>query len=350
MEFKIGNVKVSNERTTVIAEAGVNHLGRDDYAMKLVDAAVSAGVDIIKFQTYKAEKLTTRNAPRFWSWEGEVKQEGSQFDSYSELDKFGKSQYRELASYCRSKLIEFMSTPFDIESVDLLLELGVNAFKIASCDITNNPLLKYVARSRKPVLLSTGASTVDEIHSAVNLLSENGVENLCIMHCTLCYPTKICDANLSALNHLKNEFPEVILGLSDHTLEPETPSYAVMLGARVIEKHFTFDKSLPLSADHWLSVDELGMKDLIKRVRDAELMYGIEKKVVLDCEILAKENARRSIVAKYDLEAGQVLSESDLEFKRPGNGISPSDLEKVLGKRLTTSIKLDEEIKWEFLD
>lgn len=344
MKFRIGKVEISNERTTVIAEAGVNHLGRDDYAKKLVDAAVNAGVDIIKFQTYTAEKLTTRNAPRFWNWEGELVQEGNQFDSYSNLDKFSRSQYIELVKYCKEKDIEFMSTPFDTDSVDLLMELGVNAFKVASCDITNQPLLRYISQTEKPILLSTGAAEISEIKRAIELITSNNVNEICLMHCTLCYPTNISDANLGALVHLKEEFPDLILGLSDHTLETETPSYAVMLGARVIEKHFTFDKTLPLSADHWLSVDEEGMRALIEKVRLAEILLGTKRKIVLDSELLARRNARRSIVAKRNLEPGETIYESDLDFKRPGTGISPFDLDKLIGKIVKKAIPYDSQI------
>lgn len=350
MNFKFGNVEISNRRTTIIAEAGVNHLGRSDYAHLLVDAAVSAGVDIIKFQTYTAEKLTTKDAPRFWNWEGELKQSGSQYDSYSQLDKFSREQYVDLIEYCAKRNIEFMSTPFDFDAVDLLMELGANGFKIASCDITNKALLTYVAETKKPIFLSTGAAEISEIHRAVDTLTDRGTTEIAIMHCTLCYPTSIENANLSALIELRNEFPKAILGLSDHTLESATPSYAVMLGARVIEKHFTFDKSLPLSADHWLSVDEFGMKALIDGVRFAEKSYGSGKKEVLEVEILARQNARRSIVASRNLSSGHTLTRQDLEFKRPGTGLDPYSLDLVMGRTLKLGVQKDHIISIEDLN
>jgi sialic acid synthase SpsE len=229
------------------------------------------------------------------------------------------------------------------------MELGVNGFKIASCDITNKPLLGYVARTNKPIFLSTGAAEISEIHRAVDTLIDNGTSQFCIMHCTLCYPTNIVDANLSALLHLRREFPTVILGLSDHTLESETPSYAVMLGARVIEKHFTFDKSLPLSADHWLSVDEEGMKSLIEKVRFAESSYGTGKKEVLQSERLARQNARRSLVASRDLPLGHILSPEDIENKRPGTGLDPYSSDLVVGRILNRSVEKDHIIALEDL-
>jgi len=347
MAFNLGSVQISEARTTIIAEAGVNHLGRDDYAKMLVDAAVNAGVDIIKFQTYTAEKLTTKDAPRFWNWKGETNQSGSQFDSYSQLDKFSREQYRELINYCTKKSIEFMSTPFDLEAVDLLMDLGVNGFKIASCDITNKPLLTYVAQTNKPIFLSTGAAEMSEIHRAVDTLIDNGSSKLSLLHCTLSYPTKIEDANLSALIQLRSEFPGLTLGLSDHTLETTTPSLAVMLGARVIEKHFTFDKSLPLSADHWLSVDEAGMKSLIEGVRMAEHSYGTGRKEVLPVEQLARQNARRSIVASQEMPLGHTLRQIDLDYKRPGTGLDPYSSELVIGRKLKINVKKDHIIKIE---
>lgn len=328
----IGNVTVDSSHPIVIAEAGVNHLGKIEYGRRLIEGAKQAGAKIIKFQTYKAEKLTTKNAPRFWNWEGETNLNGTQFDSYSILDKFGLEEYRELKSICQENDIEFMSTPFDLDSVELLEQIGVNAYKIASCDITNKSLLVEVARTGKPILMSTGASNISEIRTAINTIEKESKAEICIMHCNLCYPTQVDSANLSALNHLHKEFPDYLLGYSDHTLGIDVAAASVCFGSRVIEKHFTFDKGLPLSADHWLSADIDELTQLVKRAELLSKAFGINEKVVMDSEGLARINARRSIVTANKISKGAVIRESDLIMKRPGTGISPMDIDDVIGK------------------
>ena len=341
MDFKIGQVSFSNSRTVVIAEAGVNHLGDMDSAEKLISAAKKSGCDIIKFQTYTAEKLTTKNAPRFWNWSGEVDVNGTQFDSYSKLDKFGKSEYQDLAKLCQQYEIEFMSTPFDSDSVDMLTEVGVRGFKIASCDITNEPLLLHIASKELPILLSTGASTIDEISRAISTIKSQSDSPIAILHCTLTYPTPDHDANLLALVDLKLNFPNYLLGLSDHTLGTSAPALSVMLGSRIIEKHFTYDKTLPLSADHWLSVNEEEMADLVLKVRQAEKMLGVAEKKILESELLARNFARRSIVAEREILPGEVLTEFNVAIKRPGTGASPYEVKNFMGRSANKLIEKD---------
>lgn len=341
MDFKIGQVAFSDSRTVVIAEAGVNHLGNMNAAEKLISAAKRAGCDIIKFQTYTAAKLTTKAAPRFWTWAGEVEENGTQFDSYSNLDKFGRFEYEQLVELCQKHEIEFMSTPFDTDSVDMLCEVGVKGFKIASCDITNEPLLLHIASKKLPILLSTGASTVEEISRALNTIKSISDSPVAILHCTLTYPTPDSDANLKALIDLKLKFPNHLLGLSDHTLGISAPAFSVMLGSRIIEKHFTYDKTLPLSADHWLSVNEEEMSDLILRVRQAEKMLGVAEKKVLDSELKARNFARRSVVAECDIAPGEILTGSNISVKRPGTGISPYEMKNLIGKIANNFIEKD---------
>jgi len=333
MAFRIGNVEFNGDRTIIIAEAGVNHLGRMDYAEELVKTAARAGADIIKFQTYKAANLTTKNAPRFWNWEGEHDQDGSQFDSYSLLDSFGQEQYRQLKDLCTKYGIEFLSTPFDNEAVDLLVNVGCEGFKIASCDINNLPFLDYIATTGLPMLISTGAADIEEIKRAVEVIENAGNTQICIMHCTLCYPTDPKDSNLTALNDIADCFPGYLLGLSDHTLGTIVPAASVLYGARVIEKHYTFDKTLPNSADHWLSLDEAQLKILVDDVRVLEQALGCGKKVRLECETPAHKYARRSIVAARDIPKGTVLSQDDLAIKRPGTGLAPEYYDRLLGCR-----------------
>ena len=188
--LKIGSVVISEKNCVLIAEAGVNHNGSLKIAEELIKEAKKNGADIIKFQTYKAEKLVVKRSPRFWDWSGEIKKKGTQYDSYSKLDRFNKKEYLQLVKLCKKYKIEFMSTPFDVEAVDMLFDLGVKGYKVASCDINNYPLLKKIASKKLPILLSTGASNIIEIQQAVNFIKKNGNDKLCIMHCTLCYPTK----------------------------------------------------------------------------------------------------------------------------------------------------------------
>jgi N,N'-diacetyllegionaminate synthase len=350
MGFSIGRVAFDGSHTVVIAEAGVNHLGRMDYAEELIMTAARAGADMIKFQTYTADKLTTRNAPRFWSWEGEEVSDGSQFDSYSQLDSFGLDQYRQLKALCDRYDIEFLSTPFDNEAVDLLVEVGAQGFKVASCDLNNLPFLDYMARRGLPMLISTGAAEIDEIRRAVGVIEATGNRDICIMHCTLCYPTEPKDANLSALQDIGNCFPGYLLGLSDHTLGTTVPAASVLYGARVIEKHYTFDKTLPLSADHWLSLDETQLKQLVDDVRILEKAVGVGKKVRLECEMPAFQFARRSVVASTGISKGTVFSTDNLGLKRPGTGLPPEFIDRFIGRRAATDIDVDTLLSMEHVE
>jgi sialic acid synthase SpsE len=276
--FRIGKVEFKKNKTVIIAEAGVNHNGKLKFGKRLIDEAKKAGADIIKFQTYKAKKLTTKNAPRFWNWQGELKKNGTQYDSYSNLDSFNKNEYRQLINYCKKKKIEFLSTPFDEESANMLVEIGIKGFKVASSDITNHPFLEFLAKKKLPILLSTGASSINEIKEAVRVINKSGNKKILVMQCTLCYPTKPQDANLLAINDIKRNFPKYLVGLSDHTLGIEIASASVLYGVSAIEKHFTFNKKLLKSADHWLSIDPGELKKLVENVRTINLSMGNGKK------------------------------------------------------------------------
>lgn len=227
----------------------------------------------------------------------------------------------------------------------MLTDLGMKGFKIASCDITNYPLLKYIAKKKLPILLSTGASNMEEIKDAVKFIKKNGNNKIIIMHCTLCYPTKYIDANLSAINDIKKKFPNHFIGLSDHTLGIEIPSSTPLLGVVAIEKHFTFNKKLMKSADHWLSIDEKELEQLVKNVKRINQAFGVEKKIVLKCEHKTRKLARRSIVASKPLFEGNKIKLSDINYKRPGTGISPKNLKKILNKTLKRNIEQDQIIR-----
>ena len=342
MEFKVGKVNFNNSNCVIIAEAGVNHLGDLKLAEKLISSAAKAGADIIKFQTYKAKELTTRKAPRFWNWEGEIKKGGTQYDSYSVLDTFGKKEHLELRNLCKEYDIEFMSTPFSINSAEMLVEIGMPAFKIASCDITNLPFLKKLAEFNKPILLSTGAANIEEINKAIEVIKTvNPKNDLCIMHCILCYPTEYKDANLMMINDIKKNFPDVLIGLSDHTIGIQSCLASIPLGSRVIEKHFTIDKTLPKSADHWLSIDTSELTLLKKYSKDIMDSLGQTIKEKITCEDSTHKFARRSIVSTMNIKKGDCFNNENLTCKRPGTGLQPAILEKILGKKAKRDIADD---------
>jgi|APSaa5957512535_1039671.scaffolds.fasta_scaffold11342_1 N,N'-diacetyllegionaminate synthase len=351
MIFKIGDVTFGKDKTVIIAEAGVNHLGRMDYAEELIKTAARAGADVVKFQTYKADSLSTKNAPRFWSWEGEEKTDGSQHDSYSKLDSFEREQYLELIDICKKYNVTFMSTPFDKDSVDMLVDIGMQGFKIASCDLTNLPFLSYIAKKKLPMLISTGAANIEEIKKAVKTIEDEGNKQICIMHCTLCYPTEIDDSNLSALLDIEEHFPGYMLGLSDHTLGTLIPAASVLYNSQVIEKHYTFDKTLPDSADHWLSLNEKELAEMVAQVRELERAKGGGKKITLECETPAHKFARRSVVTNARIIAGATIKSSDVTCKRPGTGMPPVYLDRVIGSVAlhdieADSIVVEEDIEW----
>lgn len=330
--FKIGKVNFSKNKCVIIAEAGVNHNGSIKLAEKLIKEAKKNGADIIKFQTYKAEKLVSNDAPRFWNWKGEIKKSGSQYDSYKRLDGFNKREYEILFKLCKKYKIEFMSTAFDLESVDMLAGIGMKGFKVASCDLNNYLLLEKIAKTKLPILLSTGASNLDEIKKTLNFLKKQKCKNICIMHCTLCYPTKPVDANLSAISQLKKLFPSYLIGLSDHTLGINIASSSVLKGVNVIEKHFTTNKKLKKSADHWLSINPKELNELRKNTDELLEAMGKNGKRVLNCEKKSRTFSRRSIFAKNDIMQNTKIKKNNIIAKRPGTGISPDKYNSIIGK------------------
>jgi len=340
---KIGN-KILNEesRPFIVADAGVNHENDINIAKRMIDDVARAGADAIKFQTYKAEKIASRNSPAYWET-GKT-----QYEYFKKYDKFGEEDYRELAEYANEKNIVFMSTPFDLEAVDFLDEL-VPVFKISSSDITNTPFVRYIATKGKPIFLSTGASTIGEINDSVTAIEEEGNKQIVILHCVLSYPTKYEDANLNMIIHLKKVFPNYLIGISDHTLPDKNMlvlTTAVLLGAKVIEKHFTFDKSLK-GNDHYHAMDFHDLKILMENLDLIDKILGQSEKKPLETEMPARKYARRSIVAKTDIPQGTKITEDMLDFKRPGTGITPKFLELVVGRTAKKDIKNDEIIKWE---
>jgi len=340
---------IKSEKPFFIAEAGVNHLCSIELGERLIKGARDAGADAIKFQSYKAETLCVKGSPRFWDWNGEVKEDGCQFDSYSELDKFGEEEHLKLKEICDREGIIFMSTPFDFEAVDYLDRIGTEIYKIASCDITNFSLIEHIASKKKIVMLSTGASNMYEIIDAVNIISKQ-TERIVIMHCNLKYPTEDYEINLGMITDLDRKFgDEYVIGLSDHTMNTLTSAFAYMIGASVFEKHFTVDKTLNKSADHWLSADISEMKEIISNANLAHTMYGESSKMCTESEERTKKFARRSIVASKRIEEGDILSYENTTCKRPGTGISPIRYKDLIGREVRRNLEKDELIAFEDL-
>lgn len=330
----------------VIAEVGVNHEGSLDLARRLIREAKAGGCDAVKFQTYKAGKLASRNSPAYWDTTKEPTP--SQFELFKKYDRFGEPEYRALAACCREVGIDFVSTPFDDEAIDFLDPL-MPFFKVASADLTNVPLLRKIAVKGKPVLLSTGAATLGEIDEALAELRAHGCRDIVLLHCVLNYPTPNADAHLGMIRGLARTYPDLPIGYSDHTLPDDAMTALVtayLLGARVIEKHFTHDKALP-GNDHYHAMDTRDaarLRELLGRVRD--LVGAEEHKQPLASEENSRRYARRSIVAAKAIAAGTALDASCLTYKRPGTGISPRFWDEVIGMRAARDIPEDHVLAW----
>lgn len=330
----------------IIAEAGVNHEGSMDLAKRLIDEAQEGGAHAIKFQTYKAETIASKDSPYYWDISKEPTR--SQFELFKKYDKFWKKEYEELKKYCDKAGIEFLSTPFDAESARFLNDL-MPVFKISSSDITNFPFIELQCSFNKPIILSTGASYLWEVQEAAHIIEQRG-NKLCLMHCVLNYPTPNKNANLGMIWDLRHKFPQHVIGYSDHTLPQEMNVIkdAVLLGASVIEKHFTHDKKLP-GNDHYHAMDKEDLKLFWKKWNTTEELLGSFKLMSLPDEEPARKNARRSLVAQKDIPAGHVITEADLTWKRPAHGISPKFIHDVVGKTAAVHIKEDDVLKWNML-
>ncbi|MBE7438842.1 MAG: N-acetylneuraminate synthase family protein [Spirochaetales bacterium] len=335
-----------DSRPYIIAEIGVNHEGSLETARHLIDLAKEGGADAAKFQTYKAETLASRNSPAYWDTTREPTL--SQFELFKKHDSFGQTEYEELAKYCSIVGIDFLSTPFDLASVSFL-DPWMPFFKIASADITVTPLLRAVAVTGKPVVLSTGCSSIAEIEWAIRTLKQAGAKDIALMHCILNYPCQDGNAHLGMMNDLARVFPDHIVGYSDHT-HPDTTMFvltaAVAMGARIIEKHFTHDKSLP-GNDHYHAMDVLDLKTFRANLDRFYSVKGNLLKQPIDSEQLSRRNARRSIVVQKRIEAGEVITESHLTFKRPAFGISPVHWDEIIGLKATGSLEKDHILTWQ---
>jgi sialic acid synthase SpsE len=330
----------------IIAEVGVNHEGSMVTAKRLVDEAKEGGAHAVKFQSYKAEKLASKYSPAYWDTTKEPTE--SQFELFKKHDTFWKDEMQELKDYCDKVNIEFMSTPFDVESAEFLNDM-MDVFKISSSDITNKPFIEFICGFGKPIIMSTGASNLEEVQDAVNWIKPFNVP-LALLHCVLNYPTPDVNANLGMITGMKEAFPDNIIGYSDHTLPKDMKvcGIATLLGAAIIEKHFTHDKLLP-GNDHYHAMDKYDLKKFIANLESTFEILGRFKIEALDDEEKSRLNARRSLVAAKDIPKGKIIEKSDLTFKRPAHGISPKYIDDVVGKAAKEDIKEDEIIKEELI-
>ena len=339
--IKIGDRKIGErQKPYIIAEFGVNHNGSLDRAKEGIRQAASNGAQAIKFQTYTADELVVKGTPKFWSWDGDSEKK-TQYDAYDAIGGFSYKHYPTLMKCCKDNDIEFLSTPFSFEAADFLNELGMKAFKVASSDMSHLPYLQHIARYQKPILLSTGAATMEEIVEAVQTIEKEGNDQIIILHCTLCYPTSSEDANLNLIGVLQKKFPMYPVGISDHTLGVFPAMIALAAGAKVLEKHFTVDKTLGESADHWLSIDPPELQQITCMANDIHHLMGSSEKKVFKCEQETRKYDKRSCVSKTMIHKGQTLKQSHIAYKRPGTGVWPSMEGQIIGKKAIIDIPAD---------
>ena len=320
-------------RILIIAEAGVNHNGNIEIAKKLIEKASEAGADFVKFQTFKADSLVSKKAKKAkYQLSSENSDEKDQYSMLKKLE-IPWEWYSILINFCKKNRIKFLSTGFDEKSIDYLDSLNMSYFKIPSGEITNLPYLIHVAKKQKKIIVSTGMSTMNEINRALDILIQNGVskENITVLHCNTQYPTPMEDVNLKAMLSIRNEF-DIKVGYSDHTLGIEIPIAAAALGVVIIEKHFTLDNQLP-GPDHKASLNPKDLKRMITSIRNLEAAMGNGQKIPSKSELENLRVVRKSIHLENDLKKGEVIKKSDLKMMRPGDGISPMDINFILGKK-----------------
>lgn len=340
----------------LIAEIGVNYydiakkenISNMEAAKLMVKEAKDAGCGAVKFQSYKADTIASKNSPAYWDMNEEPTT--SQYELFKKFDSFGKDEYEEIAEYCESIGIMFLSTPFDFDSVDYL-DSFMDVYKISSSDLTNIPFIKAIARKNKPIIISTGASTTKEISDAIKTIEDEENRDIGVMHCVLSYPTAFEDANLLMIKNLKNLYPEYDIGYSDHT-KPDSGmlvlTTAYLYGANILEKHFTLDKTLQ-GNDHYHAMDPDDVRTFFRNIEFIKTINGQYDKVPLECEAAARMQARRSIIANRDIDVGEVITVDDLTFKRPGTGISPNELDNVIGREVKKFIKEDDLLDYDML-
>ena len=340
----------------IIAEMGVNFydtariLGISPLAAAkmYIDKAAEAGVNCAKFQSYKAGTIVSKNSPAYWDLSKEATK--TQYELFLKYDHFGQEEYQELCDYTHLKGLDFVSTPFDYASADYLYNM-VDFYKISSSDLSNLPFIRYIGHKGKPVYMSVGAAYLSEVDMAVRTLKESGCKDIVLFHCVLSYPTNPSNANLKIIQTLKKVFPDVRVGFSDHVAPDDTMmtlATAYLLGAEVIEKHFTLDKTLP-GNDHYHAGDPADFKKAIANFMWIDRVLGSEEKTVLDCEKIPRREARRSLVLTRNVKAGEILKQEDLMAKRPGTGISPEYMDIIIGRTLKKDLAEDTILMWDMV-
>lgn len=340
----------------VIAEMGVNfydtakvmNITPLEAAKLYIDKAAEVGIDCAKFQSYKAGTIVSKNSPAYWDTTKEATK--TQYELFQKFDSFGEREYRELCDYTHSKGMDFTSTPFDYNSADYLYEM-VDFYKISSSDLSNLPFIKHIAAKGKPMIVSVGAAYLSEVDEAIRAMKEVGNLDITILHCVLSYPTDPKNANLKIIETLKKDFPDVKVGFSDHVAPDEnmmTLATAYMLGAEVIEKHFTLDKTLP-GNDHYHAGNPEDFKKAISNFKWIDTVLGSEEKTVLECEKTPRREARRSLVLTRNMEAGEIIKKEDLMPKRPGTGISPIYTDIVVGRKVLKDLEEDTILTWDMI-
>jgi len=333
-------------KTYIIAEAGVNHNGNLDLAIKLIDKAKEAGADCIKFQTFKTESLILKTAPKADYQLKTTDAEESQFNMLKKLE-LSYENFSYLNQYCKKIKIDFMSTPYSFEDIDFLNNLGVNSFKIASGQLTEIPFLKYVAKTNKKIILSTGMSDLSQIYDATEVIKANSNGKLIVLQCTTNYPSNIEDSNLNCMRTIR-EACEVEVGYSDHVIGNHACFAAVALGATVIEKHFTLDKSMP-GPDHSCSSNPEELKDLIYGIREIEKSLGSKSKKPTKIEIINAKGMKRSLVTKVNIKKGEKITEEHITFKRPSGGLDVNYYDLILNKTAKTDILKDTQLNFDLI-
>lgn len=340
----------------LIAEMGVNFYDTAkvmgitplEAAKLYIDKAAEAGIDCAKFQSYKASTIVSKNSPAYWDTSKEATK--TQYELFLKYDAFGEAEYRELCTYTHKKGMDFTSTPFDYASADYLKDM-VDFYKISSSDLSNIPFIRYIGSKGKPVYMSVGGSYLSEVDKAVRTLKDCGCMDIVLLHCVLSYPTDHKDANLRVIETLKKTFPDVRIGFSDHVVPDDTMitlATAYLLGAEVIEKHFTLDKTLP-GNDHYHAGDPDDFKKAIANFNWINAVLGSPEKTVLDCELVPRREARRSLVLTRDMKAGEIIGAEDIMSKRPGTGISPEYIDIVVGRKIVKDLEEDTVLTWEMV-
>lgn len=340
-----GRIVGDNSKCYIIAEAGVNHNGDVNIAKELISEASKNGADAIKFQTFFADDLLIEETRKANYQKIDENDKETQYEMIKRLE-LNRDDFIELHKYSLKKNITFLSSPFDIKSVDFLDSIGISAFKIASGEITNIPLIEHISSKKKPIILSTGMSNLGEIRIAIEYIKKN-IDNIVLLHCISSYPTKYEDVNLRAINTLKSEF-NLPVGFSDHTIGITIPIVAAALGACIIEKHFTINKNYK-GPDHKISLEPEELRNMIDNIRIVEKALGNGIKVPTNEEEEMKKIVRKSIVSKYDMAKGTVITKDLIDLKRPGTGIEPKYIEDIIGRETLKEIKKNQLLTWDMI-